>query len=118
MDTAEIRSLTRQAVRELLIGRHGPQRSSSERRHAHRWPFQGTVEVWLPAPDGSEQYLLASCANMSEQGVGVRCEEPLTPGTIVKLAVHQPEVSFHGRALVCHSSLAGREFYCGLRFLF
>lgn len=121
MEVSEICPLTREAVRDLLRSRmqasadlHG-----LERRLAARWPFPGAVELWLPDEAGIEHYCLATCLDLSLKGVGVRCDEPLERGSQIGLAVHQPEVSFHGRATVRHCTQSNQgDYIVGLEFQF
>jgi len=83
-----------------------------------RWPFPGTVELWIPQADGTELYTLATSMNLSLQGIGIRCEEPLAPGLELGIAVHEPEVSFHGHAIVRHCTEIQDDYLVGLQFIF
>ena len=83
-----------------------------------RWPFPGTVELWIPEGDGTERYELATSLNLSLVGVGIRCDESLESGVELAIAIHEPEVSFHGRAVVRHCTEMESDFLVGLEFLF
>lgn len=121
MDATEICTLTEDAVATLLSERQARARAKGKkcRRHAARWAFPGTVELWLPDEEYGERYALATSINLSNKGIGIRADDLLTPGTAVGIAVHEPEVSFHGRAVVRHCTDTGRGSYIvGLQFLF
>lgn len=121
MDATEICPLTREAVGKLLRSREeqAPERNGKERRRAPRWPFPGTTELWVPDADGVENYVLATCLDLGERGIGIRCDEMLPVGLELALAIHQPEVSFHGRAVVRHSTATPvGDHIVGLEFLF
>ena len=57
MNVAEICPLTEGAVNELLEDRSGGprERRAQARRRVKRWPFPGTVEMWLPDENGGER---------------------------------------------------------------
>jgi hypothetical protein len=121
MDVTEICPLTQDAVAKLLADRQAKvsDRNHNCRRRAARWTFPGTVELWVPDDTGAEQYSLATSINLSTQGIGIRADEPLKPGLEVGVAIHEPEVSFHGRAVVRHCTETPDETYIvGLQFRF
>ncbi len=118
--TSEICPLSQDALADLLtrrLAREG--RGSSDcRRSAPRWAFPATVELWISGNDG-ERHEFATSINLSASGIGLRADEPLNPGTVVGIAVHEPEMSFHGRAVVRHCTNTNRGYYlAGLEFLF
>ena len=86
------------------------------RRREMRWPFKGTVELWIPGPEDTEIYRLATCLNLSLRGVGIQCEDELREGSVLDLAIHQPELSLHGKARVRHCTLVEEEYVVGLEF--
>jgi len=121
MDTAEICALTEQAVGELLSNRQSwaSRADPNGRRRALRWPFPGTVELWIPDENGGERYALATSINLSVAGIGVRADEELRPGLQLAIAIHEPEMSFHGRAVVRHCAETDTGSYIiGLQFLY
>ncbi len=128
METTEIRPLAREALVTLLADRNaaeldassnGRRRASTNgRRRVARWPFPGTAELWIPDDDGPERYALATSLNVSLHGVGVRCDEQLTPGLELMIAIHEPEVSLHGRAVVRHCTEIEDDYLIGLEFIF
>jgi len=121
MQTAEVTVLTERALAKLLADRQGvPAKHTRKcRRQTLRWPFPGTVQLWLPDDVYGESLILATSLNLSIEGLAVRCEEPLEPGTEVTLAVHEPEVSFQGRAVVRHCTENDDGLHCiGMAFLF
>ena len=120
MEITEICPLTEEAVAKLLAGRNTrqPDTKGKARRKVTRWPFTGTVELWIPDEQGRERYALATSLNLSLGGVGIRCDEALSLGLELALAVHEPEVSFHGRGVVRHCTDMKGEFLIGLQFLY
>ena len=118
METAEICKLTQAAVARLLEDRAGLKLSSREKRRTPRWPFPGTVELWIPDEDGTERYTLATSLDLSINGAGIRADEPLEPGLELPVAFHEPEVSFHGRAIVRHCTRVEEDYVIGLQFVF
>lgn len=120
MDATEIVPLTREGLAALLARREasGQDEGFNGRRRYPRWPFPGTVELWIPDDTGGEGYALATCENLGLGGVGIRCPEPLKPGLELAIAIHQPERSFHGRARVRHCTQFPQGYYCGLEFAF
>lgn len=119
MNISEFCPLTSEAVAELLASRNTSeaQRSAGERRKTPRWPFPGTAELWIPDEDGIEHHALATSLDLSVDGVGIRCDEPLEPGLELAVALHEPEMSFHGRAVVRHCAAMGDEYLVGLQFV-
>ncbi len=121
MDTGEICALTEQSIGELLAKRQSwaSRADANGRRRALRWPFPGTVELWIPDPEGGERYALATSINLSLDGIGVRFDEELASGVELAVAIHEPEMSFHGRAVVRHcAETESGAFILGLQFLF
>jgi hypothetical protein len=125
MKTSEIIPLQREALEELLLGRHsqGVDNEAAKRRRAPRWPFEGTVELWLTDETAEsttvgDTCLLGECVNLSCAGMGIRIDEPLEPGVELPIAIHQPERSFHGRAVVRHCNAMEHDFFCGMEFIF
>lgn len=119
MKTDEIDVLTPNTLKDLLelSGVENPS-AGPERRRASRWPFPGTVELWLEHEGDAPDYRIGTCANLNLHGVGLYCDEPLEEGREVSLAIHQPALSLCGRAVVQHCHPAGAEHYAGLEFLF
>ena len=121
METIEIFPLTEEAVSELLSEREEINAVCNERaRRKHpRWPFPGTVELWIPGDSGPEEHTLATSVNLSRHGMGVRCDQELQPGIKLDIAVHEPEASFHGQAVIRHCTpLPGGQYIIGVQFLF
>lgn len=118
MEVTEICPLSEEAVANLLAGRNvrQPDTKGKARRKVARWPFPGTVELWIPDEGGQERYVLATSLDLSLGGVGIRCDEPLSPGLELALAVHEPEISFHGRCVVRHCTDMEGEYLIGLQF--
>ncbi|RME36937.1 MAG: PilZ domain-containing protein [Planctomycetota bacterium] len=120
MTTSEIQALTRAAIARLLDDRtrQGQRGSVRDRRTAPRWPFPGTVELWVPDEHGIEHYVLATSLNLSLTGAGIRADEPVPEGVELAVAFHEPEVSFHGRAVVRHCTRIENSYLIGLQFVF
>jgi len=120
METLEIQPLTRESIASFLNGQelYTPDDHSHARRRVPRWPFPGTVELWIPDGEGGERYELATCINLSVDGLGFLCDEKLPQGMKLSIAFHQPEVSFHGRAAVRHIAPHKSGFMTGVQFLY
>lgn len=121
MKATDICPLTQKAVQELLAARaaQSDPHNGQERRQAPRWPFAGTVELWVPDEDGCERYTLATCIDLSADGIGIRCDDPLPIDLSLSVAIHQPERSFHGTAIIRHRTPTPQgDFILGLQFCF
>jgi hypothetical protein len=120
MDATEICPLTEDAVAKLLTYRRVKKSNAGPRgrRKTARWPFPGTVELWIPEDGETERYALATSLNLSLHGAGIRCDEPLAAGLDLAIAIHEPEVSFHGRAIVRHCTEIEDDYLIGLQFCF
>ena len=120
MDADEIVPLTVEAVAGLLESRRASEtvRDDRGKRDTSRWPFPGAVEIWVPGEGGTERHVLGACHNLTERGVGVRCDEPLELGATFAIAIHQPEMSFHGNGTVRHCTERGAGSREGMEFVF
>jgi hypothetical protein len=120
MKLAEICRLSPTALESLLAERHRIRgaTTSKGRRSVPRWPFPGTIELWIPEANGEERYTLGTSLDLSVAGVGIRLDEPLQPGMALAIAIHEPEASLHGRAVVVHCTEIEDDYLIGLRFLF
>ena len=118
MNATEICPLTEEAVARLLAGREliTPDVEGNGRRKTPRWPFPGTVELWIPEGGRHERHVLATSLNLGLHGVGIRCDEPLSAGLELAIAIHEPEVSLHGRAVVRHCTEIENDYLIGLQF--
>ena len=68
---------------------------------------------------GGERYALATSINLSVDGIGVRADEELRSGLQLAIAIHEPEMSFHGRAVVRHCAETDTGSYIvGLEFVY
>jgi hypothetical protein len=125
MQTDEIVKLTRKRITALCKSRQEAAAAKGEEEHVDgpekrrhpRWPFHGAVEIWPDGGDG-RQVTHGSCLNMSESGIGISCDEALSPNTIMEVAVHLPELTFCGRATVRYCAKVRRQFMVGLEFIF
>ncbi|HEY3244032.1 MAG TPA: PilZ domain-containing protein [Phycisphaerae bacterium] len=118
MEVAEILPLSRAAIRELLRARTVEEPcTADERRRVPRWPFPGTVEIWSKNADGLEFHQLGTCSNLSEGGAGIVTDCWLPVGDTLDIAIHQPEASYHGRAIVRHCSRYAEGYGVGMEFI-
>jgi hypothetical protein len=120
MDAENIVALTPEAIRELLDSQQIKVESKvppGKRRH-ERWPFPGTVEVWLPDKCYGEQYVLATLHNLSPNGLAMRTRRPIPGETRISLAIHQPALSCYGHAVVRHCTRAAVGYLVGAEFSF
>ena len=118
MDTTEFCALTEDAVAKLLAERAAATtgKPSRERRVVPRWPFPGTVELWIPDESGEEEYRLTTGLDLSHNGMGILSDVELEIGIELGIAVHQPELSLHGRATVRHCTEIEAGYYIGVQF--
>ena len=100
MDATEFCVITKQNVADLLAGRKTGETTAPgrERRKTPRWPVPGTVELWVANENGVDELRFGTCLNLSPNGIGITTDFELEPGLELPLAIHQPEVSLHGRA--------------------
>ena len=120
MDATELSPLTEEAIARLLTTRMDPPdgQATIDRREKLRWPFPGMVQVWIPDENGIDQHFLATCMNLSLSGLGILSDIELRVGLEFTLAIHQPEASFQGRAVVRHCTEADSRYYIGVQFIF
>lgn len=120
MDAEKIVKLTPDAIRNLLESRriNTHSKAAREKRGSERWPFPGTVEVWLPDECYGERHLLATLHNLSPGGLAMRTRRPIPGDTRVALALHQPELSCYGHAVVRHCTRAPVGYLVGVEFIF
>ena len=120
MDADQIVKLTYEAIGELLNARAvnaGPKQPPGMRR-SERWPFPGAVEVWLPNECYGEQHMLATLHNMSEHGMAMRSRRPIQTGTKISIAIHEPDLSVYGHAVVRHCTRVQAGYLVGVEFIF
>lgn len=118
MDAERIVKLTPEAVRSLLDSQSvkSQPKDLPGRRRERRWPFPGTVEVWLPDDAYGEKHILATLQNLSSGGLAIRCRRPIPTDTKISLALHQPELSCYGHAIVRHCTRAQVGYLVGVEF--
>jgi hypothetical protein len=120
MDAEKIVKLSPDSVTTLLkqqqVASH-PNQPIGQRRE-DRWPFPGTVEVWLPDECYGERHLLATLHNLSPHGLAMRTRRPVPTETRLSLAIHQPELSCYGHGVVRHCTRAPVGYLIGVEFLF
>jgi hypothetical protein len=76
------------------------------------------VEVWLPEDCYGERHLLATLHNLSLDGFAMRARRPVPTNTKLEFALHEPELSCYGHALVRHCSQAPFGYLIGCEFVF
>jgi hypothetical protein len=120
MDAERIVKMDPDVVRELLDSQNvkAEAKRGAGKRLVERWPFPGTVEVWLPEDCYGERHVLATLHNLSAHGLAMRTRRPVPTGTRVALAVHQPELSCYGHALVRHCTQAAVGYLVGVEFFY
>ncbi|MGD8454535.1 MAG: PilZ domain-containing protein [Phycisphaerae bacterium] len=122
MDAEQIVKLCPQAIQELLDSRGRGDKSQAEpatgKRRAERWPFPGTVELWLPDECYGERHLLATLHNLSNNGLAMRTRRPIGSDTKISFAIHEPELSVYGHAVVRHCTRAHVGYLIGIEFIF
>ncbi len=118
MDAEKIVKLTPDVIRELLDSRRIDAQSKHPpgKRRVERWPFPGTVEVWLPDDCYGERHILATLHNLSATGLAMRTRRPIPSETRISLAIHQPELSCYGHATVRHCTSAAVGYLIGVEF--
>ncbi len=120
MDADKIVQISPDAVRELLHSRSVAMQGTAVagRRREERWPFPGTVEIWLPDECYGERHILATLHNLSEGGLAMRTRRPVPTETRLALAIHQPEMSCYGHGIVRHCTRAAIGYLVGVEFIF
>lgn len=118
MDADKIVKLTPETVQALLEARRIKMelKQPPGKRGEERWPFPGTVEIWLPSQFYGERHLLATLHNLSAGGLAMRTRRPIPTDTRIELAIHQPEMSCYGEAIVRHCTPAHIGYLVGVEF--
>jgi hypothetical protein len=120
MDAENIVRLSPDAIQTLLDAQdiHAESKCGDERRRQERWPFPGTVEVWLPDTCYGERHVLATLHNLSIGGLAMRSRQPVSSGTRLSLAIHLPTLSCYGHAQVRHCTRTHVGYLVGVEFLY
>lgn len=120
MDAERIVRLTPENVSELInaITVKMSAKRAPGRRRQQRWPFPGTVELWLPDECYGERHVLATLHNISPGGLAMRTRRPVPTDTRLSLAIHQPQMSLYGHAVTRHCTRASVGYLVGVEFLF
>lgn len=120
MDAENILKLSPDVVRELLESRRskGFEKFQDSRREEERWPFPGTVEVWLPDECYGDRHILATLHNLSVGGLAMRTRRPVPTDTRISFALHQPALSCYGDAIVRHCTRGKVGYLVGVEFVF
>jgi hypothetical protein len=123
MRTDEFIKISQPAIRQLLNERFGHPHSEScdGRRAQQRWPFPGTIELWLPDPSAAgddESHVLGRVLNLSAGGIGALLDEPVGVDQTLTAAIHQPEATLYGDVIVRHCAPTEHGFHVGMQFVF
>ena len=120
MDAERIVKLTPEAIHELMGAQNvkAESKQAVERRQEERWPFPGTVEVWLPDDCYGERHVLATLHNLSSTGLAMRTRRPIPTDTRISLALHEPALSCYGNAIVRHCTRATVGYLVGVEFFY
>lgn len=120
MDAEHIVKLSPDNVRELIdaIQIDSQPKHPRGKRSEDRWPFPGTVEVWLPDDAYGERHVLATLHNLSPGGLAMRTRRPIATDTRLSLAIHQPAMSLYGHAITRHCTRAPVGYLVGVEFIF
>ncbi len=118
MDAEEIVKLTPESIQELIDSQRVDviSKQGAGQRREDRWPFPGTVEVWLPESCYGERHVLATLHNLSLHGLAMRARRPLPIDTKISLAIHQPSRSCYGHAVVRHCTQTHVGYLVGVEF--
>ena len=120
MDADRIIKLSLDSVRELIEAQavNAHNKHPLGKRSTERWPFPGTVEVWLPDDCYGERHVLATLHNLSPGGLAMRTRRPIPSETRLSLAIHQPSMSLYGHAITRHCTRAPVGYLVGVEFIF
>lgn len=120
MDAERIVKVSPEVIRTLLESqsRRAQAKHPPGKRATERWPFPGTVEVWLPDECYGERHVLATLHNLSLGGLAMRTRRPIASETRLSLALHQPELSCYGHGIVRHCTRAPIGYLVGVEFVF
>jgi hypothetical protein len=118
MLTDEFIPISEKAIAAILHDRFGctDDGQVDPRRRLPRWPFPGTVELWIQDANGEAEHELGRALNLSLGGVGIMIDRELTPGQSFEIAIHQPEATLYGRATVRHCTVTDSGHHAGLEF--
>lgn len=122
MRTDEFIKISQTAIEQLLIERYGHEQTDmhDRRRAQQRWPFPGTIELWLPetdAADGDQAHVLGRVLNLSTGGIGALLDEPVDIEQTLTAAIHQPEATLYGDVIVRHCAPTAHGYHVGLQFV-
>lgn len=120
MDAERIVKISPATIQELLdshqVRAHAKQAGGLRREE--RWPFPGTVEVWLPDQCYGDRHVLATLHNLSPHGLAMRARRPMEKDLKIALALHQPELSCYGNGVIRHCTRAAAGYLIGVEFIF
>ncbi len=116
VDDKEFVALNTETIRTLLEAgqRATAERRTRERRDEKRWPFPGTVQLWVLDRNGDEIETYATCQNLNEAGLGLLSERPFPVGLMLPLAIHQPDATYHGKGIIRHCTPSNGGYFVGV----
>ncbi len=120
MDAERIVKISPDSIRELIDSHQvkAVPKQANKLRREERWPFPGTVEVWLPEQCYGDRHVLATLHNLSPHGLAMRSRRPMDRDLKIALAIHQPELSCYGNAVIRHCTRAAAGYLIGIEFIF
>ena len=119
MDADRIVKLTPESIDALLASHRvkAVEKHAPGRRREMRWPFPGTIEVWLPEGCYGERHFLGTLHNLSPGGAAMRARRPVASDTRIALAIHVPELTCYGHAVVRHCTQTPAGYLIGMEFV-
>ena len=119
VEDKEFVALNAETIQTLLESGRQQQadRRNRERRREKRWPFPGTVQLWVRNPAGEEFEIHATCQNLNEAGLGLICEQGFEVGMIVPIAIHQPDATYHGTGVIRHCTPSDGAYFLGVELV-
>ncbi|MEW6199413.1 MAG: PilZ domain-containing protein [Planctomycetota bacterium] len=120
MDAEKIVKMTPESINAMVESQQvqAVAKQPPGRRRESRWPFPGTVELWLPQECYGERHVLATLHNLSHHGLAMRTRRPIPKDTRVSLAIHLPELSCYGYGVIRHCTRAHVGYLVGVEFVF
>ncbi|UCD28372.1 MAG: PilZ domain-containing protein [Planctomycetota bacterium] len=120
MNTLVTKKLTREIIMNLLrqpVAVPTEPYQGVERRKHTRWKTDATIEFW-PLNKKSKKPMYGQCRNISIGGLGMICDQILSPNTALGIVLHLNDEGFHGRADVRYCLKEQDRFMVGLEFVF
>ncbi len=119
VEDKEFVALNAETIQTLLQSgaRERSDRRGRERRREKRWPFPGTVQLWLRDRAGEEFEVHATCQNLNEAGLGLLCDRGFEVDMVVPIAIHQPDATYHGTGVIRHCTPSDGAYFVGVELV-